>query len=413
MSSDIRNLLQYLPLFKDVSPEVIDGLIAAGIERAYMAGEVIIQEGSLGRDMYLIIEGKVQVIKGENGGEQRELAIREPGDLIGEMGLIEGTPRFATVIALEATRVLEFSEQDLRSLWAKQPLLLYRVVSMLSHRLRESDLQMIADLHHKNVELARAYHDLKEAQDELLEKERLERELELARDLQQRILPDSFPDIPRLDISAKSCPARQVGGDFYDVIPLGTHRVGLVIADVSDKGMPAALFMSLTRSLIRAESRRSTSPRAILMTINQLLLEMSHSDMFVTVFFGLLDLSAGFLRYARAGHDRPIHLNTISGKSQLLGGKGMALGVIDKLDLEEFEIEVHQGEILILYTDGITDATSPDSPEFGLDGLQKIVKSHHWKGASELCDAILEDVVRFQDGTPQFDDMAILCAIIN
>lgn len=413
MPSDVRNLMRSLPLLKDVSSEVIDGLIAAGIERAYQAGDIIIQEGTLGRDMYLIIEGRVQVIKGENGGKKRELAIREAGDLIGEMGVIEGSPRFATVIAMDATRLLEFSEQDLSSLWAKQPLLLYRVVSMLSHRLRESDLQMIADLHRKNIELARAYLDLKEAQDELLEKERLERELELARDLQQRILPDSFPEIPRLDISAKSCPARQVGGDFYDVIPLGTHRVGLVIADVSDKGMPAAIFMSLTRSLIRAEARRSTSPRAILMTINQLLLEMSHSDMFVTVFFGLLDLSAGVLRYARAGHDRPIHFNSVSGKSQLLGGMGMALGVIDKLDLEEFEIEIHSGEILILYTDGITDATSADIPQYGLDCLHKIVKSRPWVDARELCDAILDDVVRFQNGTPQFDDMAILCAIIN
>ncbi|NIV36729.1 MAG: stage II sporulation protein E, partial [Anaerolineae bacterium] len=140
--------------------------------------------------------------------------------------------------------LLEFSEAGLRQALAEQPELLYRTVAALSVRLRESDQHLIADLRRKNEELARAYRELQEAQAALVEKERLERELELAREIQRRLLPKTFPRLAGFDCAAASRPARQVGGDFYDVIPLASDRVGLVMADVSGKGMPAALFMA-------------------------------------------------------------------------------------------------------------------------------------------------------------------------
>ena len=407
MEQGIYDFLIKIPLLSGLDPEVIEALASVAERCHFDADQVIIQDGTIGHEMYIIVEGNVEVSKGE-GEDLMLLATRGSGDLIGEMSLIEGRPRFGTVRTLEKTSLLQFTESDLRSVWIQQPKLMLRIVTMLSHRLRESDTQMIADLTQTNVELRRAYHDLKEAQAAVVEKERLERELELARDLQQSILPDEFPSVPGVSFAASSRPARQVGGDFYDVIPMGSGRAGLVMADVSDKGMPAALFMALTRSLIRAEVRRSSSPRSILMSINQLLLEISQSDMFVTVFFGVLDMAAGMLRYARAGHDKPILINTLTGACKLLGGGGIALGVIDRVDLEELEVEVHAGDMLLLYTDGIPDANSRTGEIFGLKRFQDIACKAGHVGAFRTCESIFDQVRSFMGDNAQFDDMALL-----
>ncbi|MBL7184564.1 MAG: cyclic nucleotide-binding domain-containing protein, partial [Anaerolineae bacterium] len=205
-------ILRNLPFLEDARPDVVERLAEVAVERSFQPGQVILQEGSTSRELYLIVEGLVEVVKGHGAGEM-VLARRGPGDLFGEMGLIEDSPRFATIRALEPTRLLEFSERDLRSVLVRQPLLLYHAMRVLSARLREADLQMIADLQRKNQELAQAYRELQDAQAALLEKERLERELELARELQQSILPQEFPDLPGFNCAARSRPARQVGGD--------------------------------------------------------------------------------------------------------------------------------------------------------------------------------------------------------
>jgi len=165
---------------------------------------------------------------------------------------------------------------------------------------------------------------LEAAQEGLAQKERLEGELELARDVQQAMLPHQFPDVPGYRFAAQYRPARQVGGDFYDVIDLGPDRFGLVVADVSDKGMPAAVYMALTRSLLVAEARRSNSPMAVLYHVNDLLLELGQARMFVTVFYGVVEIATGMLTYARAGHDRPLLLR--AGKAYELSGEGIFLG---------------------------------------------------------------------------------------
>jgi serine phosphatase RsbU (regulator of sigma subunit) len=255
--------------------------------------------------MYLILDGEVEVTKGQ-GSDRLLLAERGAGELVGEMALIDASGRSATVRATKPTLTLAFSEEDWRRIWIREPQLLFPMVQSLTSRLRSADLQMIEDLTRKNEELARAYSELKAAQTALVEKERLERELELARQLQQSMLPRRFPTIPGYSVAARSLPARQVGGDFYDVIAVSPRRVVVVMADVSDKGMPAALYMALTRSLIRAEAKRSKSPREVLLRTHRLLTEISQSGMFFTAFCGVLDPLTGVMTFARAGHDRPL-----------------------------------------------------------------------------------------------------------
>jgi serine phosphatase RsbU (regulator of sigma subunit) len=399
--------LRSLSFLKGMELVVLERLAEALTERHFQPGQTILEEGSEGGDVHLIVEGRVEVVKGE-GSDETLLAERGPGDLFGEMGLLESSPRFATVRALEPTRLLQLPEENARALLAEQPLLLYRTVQVLSARLRESDLQMIADLQRKNRELARAYRDLQEAQAAIVEKERLERELELARDLQQSILPNEFPQPPGISFAARSRPARRVGGDFYDVIPLSEGRYGLVMADVSDKGMAAALFMALTRSLIRAEAKRRRSPRKVLLNVHKLLLEMSRAEMFVTVFYGVLDPMRGRLRYARAGHDHPLLFRSGGEVCRSLTAAGMALGFVEDVTLEEADAELYSGDRLILYTDGITHAESLTGEFFGIERLRQTVCNAGPVTAQELCDLIFERVGRFQVGAAQFDDMALL-----
>ncbi len=412
MPSVSTKVLRNLSFLEGVSPDVVAAMAKVAVERSFQPGQVIVEEGSTGREMYLILEGAVEVVKGR-GNEEMLLARRGPGDLVGEMGLIDASPRFATIRVLQPTRLLEFSEPELRSLLVEQPLLLYQVIRVLIARLREADLNMIADLQRKNQELARAYRELQEAQAALVEKERLERELELARDLQRSILPQQFPDLPGLSFAARSQPARQVGGDFYDVIALGRGRVGLVIADVSDKGMPAALYMALTRSLIHAEAKRSSSPRQVLSSVHKLLLEISQAQMFVTVFYGVLDLGQGTLRYARAGHDRPLLFSPSIGECRFLAGNGMVLGYIEKVRLEEVSVNLQAGDLLVLYTDGITDTNSPAGEFFGTERLRETVCAGDGLSPQDLCSFIFERVHRFQADATQHDDMALLVVKAN
>lgn len=250
---------------------------------------------------------------------------------------------------------------------------------------------------------------LEAAQAGLVKKERLERELELARQVQQSLLPRIFPMTPGYQFAARSEPARQVGGDFYDVILLDADRFGVVIADVSDKGMPAALFMTLTRSLLLAEARRERSPRSVLINVHRLLLELGRPEMFVTLFYGVIEGTARRLTYARAGHDRPLLLR--GGAAQELGGEGVFLGYlldVDELHLSEEQLALEPGDRLVLYTDGLVDAMTSDGQRFGLGRLVPLLESYAQLPAAELCSATFASLAAYQDNAEQYDDMTML-----
>jgi sigma-B regulation protein RsbU (phosphoserine phosphatase) len=409
MRSKWIEVVQGLDFMKGAEPEIVRRLVDGAVERRFSPGDVILEDGELGREIYLIVEGAVEIVKGQGKAEAR-LGQRGPGELVGEMAFLDHQPRSATVRALAPTLALEFSEAELREALAEQPTLLYRTVATLSARLRESDQRLIADLMRKNESLALAYRELQEAQAALVENERLKHEMELACEIQRRLLPESFPQLAGFDCAASSQPARQVGGDFYDVIPLGNERVGLVMADVSGKGMPAALFMALTRSLMRAEAQRCASPREALLQVHKLLLEISRTELFVTVLYGVLDLAERTFCYARAGHERPVYHRPSSGECRFLDGDGMFLGILDPIFIEEMCLDLLPGDRLVLFSDGLTDANSADGQLFGRQRLLATVAESGHSTAQGLCDGILRRVKTFQAGSEQFDDMAILVA---
>jgi serine phosphatase RsbU (regulator of sigma subunit) len=257
---------------------------------------------------------------------------------------------------------------------------------------------------------------LQAAQAELVQKERLDRELELARQVQQSVLPRVFPQVPGCAFAARNQPARQVGGDFYDVIALDADHVGLVIGDVSGKGMPAALYMALTRSLLLAQVRRETSaglfearsPQAVLTSVHQLLRQLGEPGMFVTVFYGVVDSRARHLTYARAGHDQPLLLR--GGRVEALAGEGTVLGFpdLDDLRLSEEQVPLRPGDRLVMYTDGLTDSLGPDGKAYGITRLTSLLQSCADLPPSELCREAFTKLAAYQGAGEQFDDMTIL-----
>jgi serine phosphatase RsbU (regulator of sigma subunit) len=246
---------------------------------------------------------------------------------------------------------------------------------------------------------------LEAAQVELVQKERLEQEMALARQVQQNVLPSTFPELDGYAFAAYNEPARQVGGDFYDVIELGEGRYGLAIADVSDKGMPAALYMALTRSLLRAEARRETSPRRVVEAVNHLLMELGEPDMFVTLFYAVLDAPTGWLSFVRAGHEHPLLLR--GGEALELGGAGMALGLQGELNLSEERVQLRPGDRLVLFTDGLIDVL-PETRVTDRARLVDVLQSAARLPLEELCAEVFRRLARARAGGEQYDDMTLL-----
>jgi serine phosphatase RsbU (regulator of sigma subunit) len=255
--------------------------------------------------------------------------------------------------------------------------------------------------------------ELKAAQAEVVKKERLEQELEVARRVQQSMLPRVFPQVAGYTFAAQNAPARRVGGDFYDVIPLQAQDLGVVIGDVSDKGLPSALYMALTRSLLQAEARRERSPAAVLNNVHRLLLALGTADMFVTVFYGVVDSSTRRLTYARAGHDRPLLLR--GGSARPLDGTGIVLGFpdLDHLYLSEEQIDLRPHDRLVLYTDGLTDALNPDGRLFDLTQFISVLQSYARLPPAELCQATFAHLAAYQGNAEQYDDMTMLVVAVE
>jgi len=244
---------------------------------------------------------------------------------------------------------------------------------------------------------------------EATEQQRLARELEVAQEIQVSFLPESHPVIPGWEIAAHWRSARRVGGDFYDFLQLPNGCVGLVIADVADKGVPAALFMALSRTLVRVSALTGRGPAKALERANQLILSDARSDLFVTIFYAVINPETGHMLYASAGHNPPLLVHT-DGQVEDLHCPGMALGILEEVQLGEKETHLKPGDLLMLYTDGITEAINAEGEEFGVERLAKIAIASRNEPASEILAQVDTAVTTFAAGQPPFDDVTLVVA---
>ena len=243
---------------------------------------------------------------------------------------------------------------------------------------------------------------------EMVNRERLEHEVQLARQIQQTFLPDHLPEIPGWDFAATWQPARQVGGDFYDVFELPGDRLGLFIADVSDKGIPAAIFMAVTRTLVRAVVYNTPSPAETMRQVNALIIPDNKESMFVTAVYGVLSLNEGKFTYANAGHNLPIWISGINRELKPLNRTGPALGIIEELSMEEQTIMLGPDDCILLYTDGLTEAFSPDDEIYGEERLFQVMNTIEALPAKGVLDALEASVNSFMGSLPAADDLTML-----
>jgi serine phosphatase RsbU (regulator of sigma subunit)/anti-sigma regulatory factor (Ser/Thr protein kinase) len=241
---------------------------------------------------------------------------------------------------------------------------------------------------------------VREQKAEAATRQRFEQELEVARLIQQNFLPRELPDLPGWQIAAYYRPAREVGGDFYDVIPLPDGRVAFVVGDVTDKGVPAALVMSATRSVLRASAQRLIEPGLVLERVNEHLCPDMPEKMFVTCLYGVLDPVSGHLRFANAGHDLP-YVKTADGVIELRA-RGMPLGLMPGMAYEEKEATLEPGDSVLLHSDGVVEAHDPRRDMFGFPRLKETMADS--PGGQELIDRVLRDLDAFTGPDAEQED---------
>ncbi len=399
-------------LFKRLSPADIDALRQVATIQHYPAGTVLCQQGAVEKVFYVLRQGTVKVTQRLSDTEEIPIALRNAGEFFGEMALVDDSPRSASVTAVTAVDVLEIDDATFKQVLQASPELAMTLLHNALASLRNNLQRQLADLRQKNEELHKAYVELQAAQAELVRTERLQRDLELAAQVQRGLLPKEFPNVAGLSFAARSQPAREIGGDFYDAFQLDEHHVGLLIADVSDKSIHAAIFMAIARALFHTEVRRTLSPHEVVSAVHHLLLDVSSEDnQFVTAFYGVLHLDTRHMTYVRAGHDRPLLLHR-DGTLDILPGAGRFIGMLDDLDIEEYSLDLHSGDRLIMYSDGVVDARSSADERFGSDRLVEVVKAHPLAEAETISTAIMQSVLAFQGDMPQFDDITLLVAAI-
>ena len=250
-------------------------------------------------------------------------------------------------------------------------------------------------------------YDVTEQKQEAQERERIEQELRIARLIQQTLLPRTLPELSGYDVAAYYQPAREVGGDFYDLLELKDGRLGLVVGDVTDKGIPAALVMATTRTMLRASAQRLFPPAEVLKRTNDALVADIPPNMFITCFFAILDPKSGHLVYANAGHDLP-YLRHYGSDVEELRARGMPLGLMPAMEYEEKEITLERGESVLFYSDGLVEAHGPHHEMFGFPRLQDLVGTHR-PGGSSLIDFLLSELARFTgEEWEQEDDITLV-----
>ena len=269
-----------------------------------------------------------------------------------------------------------------------------------------NDLQLTVDKTLRHIQVLR---DALASRDRLVA---LEQELVVASQVQTSVLPAALPVTEHFDVHADMTPAREIGGDFYDFFSLDEYRMGLVIADVSDKGIPAALFTMVSRALLKAAARNHESPAACLYEVNQLVSQDNDACMFVTLFYAVLDLRDGRLRYCNGGHNPP-RLICRGEAREVPATDDIALGVFMEHEFHDNEIVLRVGDALFLYTDGITEACNAAGEEFGEPRLDELLVRTADADMPGLVDAVVGAVEKFAGGVAQFDDMTCLALRMN
>jgi len=403
----LARVLSQVPLFASLPPDEIQSLVDGSHVRTKEAGELVIREGFHNDRLSVLLEGEVSVIKALDTADERQLSLMGQGSFLGEMGLFNPDGlHTASVRANTRVTVLDLPREDLYQLLHRYPSMSMEVISTLTQRLKQSDNLTIIDLREKNRLLREAYRDLKDAQDQIVRQERLERELELARGIQASLLPTQVPSLQGYSFASYMTPASAVGGDFYDFMRLPTGQLGIGVGDVSDHGIASALLMARAVTLLRVEARHGPAPKETLTAMNEDMMSRDHMGMFLTILYGLLEPTTGLFQFARAGHTTPIVMDPNGRVQQVQGGRGQPLGLVDEPQLDVGQLELQPGALLLLYTDGVTETANAAGELFGTSRvLEFLERAGPDATAEDVCQGLHTALQLFRGEVIQADDV--------
>ncbi len=409
VNEELVAVLQQVPLFQDLPRGELKYLSYTLRMLEVEPGTLIFREGEIGETLAIVIHGQVDVLMSVGTPDEKLLTTLGKGEYVGEMSLfIPGGLRSASVRAREHSRLWIITRDEFDELLHRQPHVAYSMVKVMSERLRRSDNAAFRELVEKNRQLQTAFDNLKAAQAQIIEKERLEKELQLAAQIQVSILPHTFPSVPGFDFCAHMNPARAVGGDFFDIFQIDQDRIGVLIGDVADKGIPSAIFMARTHALITAEGLRASAPVEVLRNVNEYLMRLEQNDLFVTVIYGILDIHSGEFKFARAGHELPMLLHANGEIFTPSMEKSLPIGMIEQITLDEQSLRLMPGDSLLLFTDGMCDCRDPKGEEFGHEQLQAAFSRQAGRKAQEASDALMNGLLDFLGDAYQDDDVTLV-----
>ena len=398
------NLLSRVPLFANLQSDDLE-LLSSIVEVVRLkSGEVLFREGDMSEHFFVVSSGILEVLNGLDTEGELLLRVVGEGGYFGELGLIvsEGR-RTASIRARGDAVLLSLSRTQFTGLLQRYPLLAYAIIKDIGSWLVESGTAVQRDLSEKNRQLRQAF----------IEKELLEQELKVAAEIQMSILPDVLPAHDHFDFGGRILPARKVGGDFYDVFDLGDHKIGVLIGDVADKGIPSAIFMARVHALIIAEAESTAPPGEVLRKVNRHLTHLEKSAQFVTALYGVLDTLTGSFSYARAGNEPPLLLYPRGEVQRLQHRPGMGLGLAPDIALDEHTLFLPQGSLLVMFTDGLTDCRNPAGEPFGLEGIKQALETLETVSAQSGCDWLFETLMKYRDGFPQDDDVTLIAVHVK
>ena len=379
------------PLFAGVPRAQLAGILSRCRVRTLSTDETLLTPGQPNEDLFLLIDGQLRAHL-DAAGSPTGFAV-EPGQCVGELSLVDGAPVSAFVVSAQPSQVLVVPGDVFWSDLMAIPDVARNLMRMIVGRLRDRAEMIVR------------------SQRQQLRFEALEKELDAARAIQTSMLPN-VPAVcrscPALDVQALMDPARQVGGDFYDVVPVDGQRLLVAVGDVSGKGMPAALFMVRSITVMRMAAMRGDPDDDLLGRVNALLCENNPSELFTTAFVGIVDTAAGAMTCYNGGHPAPL-LSRAGGPFEPVPlPRGLVLGVVDGMPYQPVTVQLKPGDRLVVFSDGVTEAEDAEDRMFGDDRLRECLDACGRRDAQGLVEAVRDAVRDFVGDASQSDDITLL-----
>ncbi len=385
-----RGSLTALPICAGISFQLLAPFLRKCEFRWLTAGELLLSPGQANHYLFVLLSGRLMIhihaLESEKG------FLVQPGEMIGEVSIIDGLAPTAYVTASERSLIMGIHETVLWTDFIRIPGAARNLLRQIAGRMRARNAAMQKSL------------------EDALRLEHLEKELRIAQELQASMLPGRpfFPNDPQIEADAIMMPAKEIGGDFFDAFPLGDGKICIAIGDVSGKGVPAALFMVRTLTVLRTEMLKAKDALLTIRAMNEALSRDNPMCMFVTLMICVIDLNTGRMRYVNGGHNPPLFGNFSDGFEFAEQPKGILVGINPQADYQMAARNLRDGDTLILYTDGVTEAMNPGQEEFSEKRLLECAGRCKEQTVSGLIAGIQNEVLGFASSAEQSDDLTLL-----